>query len=156
MRFDPNSPPQTYREFRKSVMRSLEYIDMNYDDEYPSALFLVNREPEGKVIYAEEVQEEHEIPMEVAIMYALPEEIRSYNSKYFALCVAGSHTDELDEETEILTLLSGDIETTDMMCAEIYRDEDRNYAELEPWQELDVMNFSELVVPYRRSIVPQG
>jgi hypothetical protein len=66
----------------------------------------------------------------------------------------GTYTEPNGEEQEIVTMLSGSMEDTELMIAEIDRSDYE--AELEPWEKQNIMNFSNLVVPYRRAITPQG
>jgi hypothetical protein len=52
-------------------------------------------------------------------------------------------------------LLTGDINDTHLLQAEIDR-EYGEYIELEPWERLNVLNFPEISVPFRRAVTYQG
>lgn len=146
-------------------MHSIENLEPDEDETWPPALFLVQRNKEGFVVFLNELEQEleeldlDEVEEEVSpttriFTHIVPGIIKKNSGKYFALVFPGNHQTIDDNVEEALILVLGDINNTDMYMAEVDRDEDQ--PTLEPWERLNVLNFPELVVPLRRSITLQG
>jgi hypothetical protein len=165
MLFDVDDPPTTYRKFRRVILRLLEETEMETDEEYPVCLFLVSRQNEGDIIYPEEIAEElgldEEFPMTPIIHSLFPTRTAEFNSKFFAIVFQGTYETEAEEEVDILIVLSGSGPSSDdpsgaidFLRAEIV--EEDNELQLEPWQKMSSDTFPDLVIPFRRSVCPQG
>jgi hypothetical protein len=153
--FDTSDPPKTYKKFRKAVIQAVEGLEIEEEENFPAALFIVSRDGKADIQYVEEIVEENEeVEVNMIIMSIFPSFVKMNNSKFFALVLPGTYTEPNGEEQEIVTMLSGSMEDTELMIAEIDRSDYE--AELEPWEKQNIMNFSNLIVPYRRAITPQG
>lgn len=155
MTFDPTDPPHTYKAFKKSIIKSVESLEIEEDEDWPIALFVVTREHEGVIKYSEEILQEHEeINEATVLMQIFPAIIKAMNARFFALVLPGEISDG-QESQEIITILSGDLINTDICVSKIDREEEI-YADLDPWEKQEIMNFTTLATPYRRSVVLQG
>jgi hypothetical protein len=156
--FDEYDPPDSYKKFRKQVMQTVEEAEVEEDDEFDCALFMVNRVPEGKILYIEDILPDEEEQETLSISFLLetvfPHIIKKNNSKFFAFVMPAMKNSETGEPHEIVLLLSGSVGATDLFSAEATVED--GYYELEPWQKEDVMQYSDLVVPFRRAIVLEG
>jgi hypothetical protein len=156
--FDPDNPPKTYNKFRKEILRTIEDTEVDYGEEYPTALFIVDRDFEGDIIYIEDVIEEVEedIGEEPELPYIietiLPDIVQKRNSKFFAMVFPGTHG---GKEIEIVSVLCGAIESTNIYYAEVVREKGEP-TETEPWIEDNILDYPNLSVPFRRAIVIQG
>lgn len=150
--FDPSDPPDNFKEFSKQVRKSLEYAEIDSDDDYDSAIFYVSHNQDADIIYAFKIFEEHEqrIDPDQILYHLFPAMLKGEAAKFFALVLPA----EKKSGEEVVMLLIGDINETHLFQAELDREYDN--IELEPWERLDVMDFPELAVPYRRAIVYQG
>lgn len=156
--FDPDNPPETFREFRKQILHSIEELEVEEDETWPPALFLVCRNGDAGVKYISDIVEESEGEMSVEIILeqVLPGIIKATDGKFYALVLPGQiKTITDDSSDEILTILMGDFSETEMLVSKVHRYED-NLTELDAWEKQNVLNFSELVIPYRRAITLQG
>lgn len=152
--FDVDDPPKNYKTFFNQVRRTLEDADIELDDDYNTAIFYVTHEGEANIVYAFEVYENAEgaVDGDDILYMVLPSHLKSEGVKYYAL-VLPAVTREGDD---VVMLLSGDVNETQLMQAELNREDDEDYIILEPWEKLDVLDFPELSVPYRRCVVYQG
>ncbi len=153
--FDSDNPPDNYKDFRKSVIESIQSIELEADDIYPPALFLVGRDGEANIIFAFDVAESQNVPAQAVITNGFPNYIKRKNGKFFAVVFPGMQMSE-NSKREIITLLTGCIERTDCMIAEVERDEYNDTLEIEAWEKMDILKFGDFVADYRRSICLQG
>lgn len=100
-----------------------------------------------------EVAEDKEVAPQAVIVYGFPNYIKKKAGKFFAVVFPGVQSNEKSKR-EIVTLLSGCIERTDLMISEVERDDGK--AHLSPWERMPIMNFSDFVTNYRRAILLQG
>jgi hypothetical protein len=157
--FDEDSPPENYKDFRKEILRTIEEAQIETEEEeFPTALFMVDRENNGKIVYVSDLDEEFEpdTPVEYIIQTHFPLMVQQNNSKFFAFVFQGMRWIDNEDGDEVVAILSGSIDNMDIYFAEIIRDEEEEFCELEPWEKESVSNFGDLVVPFRRSICPQG
>jgi hypothetical protein len=84
----------------------------------------------------------------------MPEIIKKFNSKFFALVMGATHNDVEGNQTEVLLLMTSDIGELDISQAEL--DKTEEFIEVEDWETKDPDNFQNIVVPFRRAIVWQG
>jgi hypothetical protein len=170
--FDIENPPTSYRKFRKNILSTIENAEVDEDEEYDVALFLVSRDNEGDIIspqtiideLAEEVDSdlpEAILPESFIVENIFPNRIKDFNSKFFAIVFQATHLDEDDEEFQVVICLLGSGPTAqnfvgdiDLLKAQIY--EEDGELGLDPWQPVALDVFSSLVIPYRRAICPQG
>lgn len=156
MIFDIDEPPQTYKDFKNSVMGTIEDTEIESDERYPGALFIVGKEGTGDVVHLDDLaaeEDDEDMTLEDIIFEKLPDIVRQNESKYFAFVFSGEKQSE-GEDSEIVVIISGDLFHTDMVLAEVNREYE--YAELEPWQKEDHMPYSSLVVPLRQAVTWQG
>lgn len=150
--------PKDYKDFKRKIMRAIEDIEIEEnDDGYPSALFLFTRDNESAVIYLKDLVEEEdedEIDLSYIIGFALPHIVKKENSKYFAFVFSGEKASVTAPTANIVVVLSGSMYETDMAFSE-YTFED-GVAVMEPWEKDKVLQYPELVAPFRRAITPQG
>jgi len=157
---DPeNFEPKNYKEFRRQIMRAIEDIEIEEgeDEGYPSALFLVTREGESAVIYLKDLvdeEDEENIDLGYIIGYALPTIVKKENSRFFAFVFSGEKASASEPTANIVVMLSGSMQETDMAFSE-YTFEN-GIAVMEPWEKDKVLQYPELVAPFRRAITPQG
>ena len=152
MVFDTDDPPTSYKQFVKQIRKTVEEAQIHYEEDYDTAIFYVNNVGEAGIVYAFEIfqQENEEIDPDTILYASLPEILRQNNARFYALVLPAE-----DKNGEVVMLLTGDINETHLLQAEIDRDEGQ-YIELEPWERLNVMNFPEITVPFRRAITYQG
>ncbi len=156
--FDVDSPPDTYKKFRKEILNTIEEAEIDEDEQYPTALFMVDKDGEGDILYVSDFIDEgefdEETPLQMIIEKVLPNIVRDNNSKYFAFVFPGHKIDD-DEQVEIVGILTGSIFSTDMYCAEVFREQEE-FAELDQWERDDTETYPSLVIPFRRAITYQG
>lgn len=154
--FDPDNPPDTYKKFKKELKRTLEDAEIDSDEEYETALFIVNRDNEGEVIFAEQIYEDHEgkITPDQILMVAMPIYIKAFNSKYFGLVLPTLHNKADGTERDIVLLITSDVANMEIVEAELDREQD--LIELEPWEKQNVEDFIDIALPLRRAITLQG
>lgn len=155
MIFEEAEAPQSYKDFKKSILHTIEDTEIEADEVYPGALFTQDREGNEDVIHLSDIAEdEEEASLEEIVHEILPDIIRRNNSKYFAFVFSGEKKEGRNGK-EIVAVLSGSILQTDMVFAEVNR-KGLLYAELDSWQKEDYMSYSQLVAPLRQGIVYQG
>lgn len=153
--FNENDPPTTYKDFRKQVLKTVSEAEIDCDDDYETAVFMVNRDNEGKIVYAQDIYEDTdgELSPETILYMILPHHIRTFNSKFYAV-VLPTEVYLGGKEEEFVLLLVGDLDNTELLKAPI--EVNHNMLELLPWEQIDLEDFDDLVIPFRRSIVLQG
>lgn len=160
MMFDPDNPPTDYEDFKKEILRTIDDADIEVDEGYDTALFMTNRNDEGKIIYVEDItdqlEEEHpELGLEEVIENYLPEFIKRFGSKFFAFVFPGFEITEKDDDPELVCVLMGSLFHTNLVTSEVIRDEDDIYARLGPWESQEPLFYPNLVHPFRKSITYQ-
>lgn len=152
MVFDTDDPPTSYKQFQKQIRQTIEQAEIHYSEDFDTAIFYVDSNGRGGIVYAFEVyqQENENIDPDTILYSSLPTILKEKNARFYALVLPAE-----DAETEVIMLLTGDINETHLLQAEMDRD-DGQFIELEPWERLNVMNFPEITVPFRRAITYQG
>lgn len=150
--FDLENPPEDYKKFTKAIKKTLEAAEIEDDDDFDTALFVVNRDKEGQIYYAYEVWEraEGKIEPEQILYQVFPTLIRNFNSKYYAVALPAARPSGED----ILILISGDINVTDVLIADVEKED--GYLALDSWEKRSFEEFPEITQALRHSITLQG
>lgn len=153
MVFDTDDPPTSYKQFQKEVRKTIEDAQIHYEEDFDTAIFYVNASGEGGIVYAFEIyqKENEDIDPDTILYNSLPTILQENSARFYALVLPAEDT----KGGEVVMLLTGDINETHLLQAELDRDEGQ-FIELEPWERLNVMNFPEITVPFRRAITYQG
>jgi hypothetical protein len=151
---DPDSSV-TYRKFKKNVLEQIEDADVLEDEMYTSALFYIDRDGDSEVVTVEEIAEELEIDDDVSlaevIEEVMPEELAKRNARYFALVFPGEHD---ADDTPIVAVVLGALFHAEFLYSEI--NVEAGMCHLTGWEKDNPLDYPEITVPYRRSIVYQG
>lgn len=152
MTFDSENPPTSYKQFQKEIRKTIEDIEIDSGEEFDTAVFYVDKNGEADIIYAFEIFEEEneEIDPDSILYNVMPNILKENNARFYALVLPAETSG-----SEVVMLLTGDINETHLIQAEIDREYGK-FLELEPWERLDVLSFPELSVPYRRAVTYQG
>lgn len=164
MTFLEDDPPDSYKKFKREIRETIEETEI-YEDEsgFPSALFLVNREKEGHIIYTKEFveneiqneEDDEEVDLDFVITVALPYVVKAENSKFYAFVFSGEKVNsDGSNRRKIVCILSGSAYETDMIYSE-FSFEDGELI-LEPWEKEDILGYTELITPFRKAITLQG
>ncbi len=161
--FDADNPPETYKQFRREVVNSIENLEVDEDEVWPPALFVVGRKGDASVIFLGDIIERYEhLEAEDILEAVVPEIIRKHSGKFFAVVMPGSNIVLPEkEEQEILIIAMGGMENTiegvhqtDVLVAEIDREDGE--AILEIWDKPPIESFIDFLSPLRQAITPQG
>lgn len=154
--FDVDNPPDTYKKFKRAIIKTIEAEEiLSEDEDFETALFIVNRNKEGDIVYADDIWElrQGNVTPEEILYSIFPDKIRKFNSKYFALVMAAAKKFGDDIE-DIVILMTGDMNQIEVMVSILDRED--YYVELEPWEKESVMNFPDIGAVFRRAITLQG
>ncbi len=136
----------------RQIRKTVENAEIDSEDDFDTAIFYVNKDGEADIVYAFEIYKEanEEIDPNTILSLALPGILKENEARFYALVLPAE-----DANGEVVMLLTGDINDTHLLQAEIDR-EYGEYIELEPWERLNVLNFPEISVPFRRAVTYQG
>jgi hypothetical protein len=151
-----NNPPSTYKNFRREIRNTIENTEIESEDDFDTAVFLVSRDGEATIVHAFEIFEEHdeEIDPDDILYEEMPKAIREFNSKFFALVMPATHNDSQGNSTDVIIVMTSDLGELNIIQAEVIRD--KEYLELEAWEAKDPESFENLTVPFRHAITYQG
>jgi hypothetical protein len=154
--FDPENPPDSFKKFKRAIKRTVETAEVANDDEYETALFLVDREGNGDIIHAEQIYENHEgkIGPEEILYIAMPIAIKLYGAKFFGLVLPSTHNLPNGDERDILLVFLAELFNVEVLEAEVDREDD--YCELDSWERQDPENFQNIIGPFYRALTLQG
>jgi len=173
--FDTDNPPKSYEKFKKQVLRGIEDADLEGEENFPAALFLVNRKNEAKIIYvdalieeieedpeefleafelSEEEVEDFEISLQFIVNGVLPNRIKSFGSKYFCMVFGAIKTTQDEEAEKIVVALMGWLNETEVFFANVFKENGQLQTSM--WKEDNVYDYEELAMNFRRAITYQG
>lgn len=154
--FDPENPPTTYKEFKKVVVKTVEQVALASDESHDTALFLVDRDNIGAIVYADDIYEEsdRELTADQILYQAMPGTVRSFESKFFGLVMNATATTADEGKYDIVIVITS--EAGEMHVQQARLDRSGDYVELEPWEKKSPLEFHEVTLPFRRAITLQG
>jgi hypothetical protein len=134
----------------------LEMLDASeFTEYYPPAVFMVNREDEGAILYLEEFLEENEeLEIEEYLYDAVPNEIRKFGARLIAVVMPGNNITAIGEEQFVLFSVA-DMNHVEVMTARTYTGVEGDL-EMEGWSHQEPEKYADALWPYKQAVSPQG
>lgn len=143
---------KNFEDFTESVFSLIEKTEIQADEYYPDALFLVDDYGNKELIYGDDICQEKNLDIETVVRKEFPLYIKESEIKWYAC------TCLLEDRSgyEILFVIFGEKHSTGASFAEVY--EEGELQVLGEWHDVSPEDpaFAEVVAPIRRSIVNQG
>lgn len=155
--FDAENPSTTYRQFRKDVIATIDEAEVDYDEIYPTALFIVSKDGTGHLLYAYDLDDDDEdVHAEEILFERMPQALRDKDAKFYAVVLPGMNQQpESRQAQEMVVIAMGNVEDTEVLVAPVYR-EKYEYAVLDDFESQPVMNYLPVVSNFRRAVTWQG